>query len=133
MSAFTVHTNIEGNLTADPTLRETSNGLAVCNMRVAVTSRTRASNGELREATQFVPVVAWGDLGVNANASLHKGTRVIVSGDMKQRTYTNKEGQPVYITELHADSIGVSLRWHVVAGIEKASEALVDAEPELVA
>jgi single-strand DNA-binding protein len=134
VSAFTVHTNIEGNLTDDVTLRRTANGLEVANMRVAVTSRTRSATGDMRETTQFVPVVAWRNLAVNAAATLSKGTRVMVAGDMKQRTYENKEGNTVYVTELHADSIGVSLRWHVVAGIEKAAEALATADDgELVA
>jgi single-strand DNA-binding protein len=124
MSAFTVHTTIEGNLTDDPILRHTASGMAVANMRVAVTSRTRASNGEIHETTQFVPVVLWRDFAVNAAASLHKGDRVMVSGDLKERSYTTNEGNTVYIREIHADALGVSLRWHVVAGVEKAREVL---------
>lgn len=124
MSAFTVQTSIEGNLTDDPILRHTSTGRAVTNMRVACTSRTRLDNGEIKETTQFLTVVCWNDFAVNAAASLHKGDRVIVSGDMKQRTYTNNDGATVYVWELHANELGVSLRWHVVAGIEKAREAL---------
>jgi single-strand DNA-binding protein len=133
MSAFTVSASIEGNLVDEPTLRRTANGLDVANMRVAVTSRTSDGNGGFRETTQFVPVVAWRNLGVNAAASLHKGTRIMVEGDLKQRTYKNKDGIDVYVSELHATSIGVSLRWHVVAGIEKASEALVPAEDDELA
>ena len=134
MSAFTVHASIEGNLTADPILRNTASGMAVANFRVAVTSRSAVGNGEFRETTQYVPVVAWRDLGTNAAASLAKGTRVTVSGDMKQRKYTNAEGNDVYIQELHADSIGISLRWHVVpaGAITKAKDALVPADMDSV-
>lgn len=129
MSAFTIHTNIEGNLTSDPELRFTSNGLPVCNMRVAVNSRRRLDNGELVERTEYITVVAWRDMATHAAASLVKGHRVMVGGNIKERSYTNREGNTVYVRELHADSLGVSLRWHVVAGIEKANEAL--AQPEL--
>lgn len=124
MSAFTVHTTIEGNLTDNPVLRQTASGLDVANVRVAVTNRTRLASGELHETTQFVPVVLWREFARNAAATLHKGDRVIVSGDMKNRQYENAEGNTVYTSELHADALGVSLRWHVVAGIEKAREAL---------
>lgn len=130
MSAFTVHTNIEGNLTADPVIRKTASGLDVANFRVAVTSRSAiAGTGEFRETTQFVPVVVWRDMAVNAAASLTKGTRVMVGGDVKQRTYKNADNVDVYISELHADSLGVSLRWHVVpnGAISKAREVLVPA------
>ena len=128
MSAFTINTQFEGNLTADPELRHTNrDGIPVCNMRVAVTSRVRAGNGEFVDSTEFMNVVTWRGLAENSAASLRKGTRVIVSGQVKNRSYDDAEGNTKYITEVHAESIGVSLRWHVVAGVEKASEALADA------
>lgn len=128
MSAFTINSNFEGNLVADPELRETNrDGIPVCNFRVAVTSRVRAGNGEFVDSTEYMNVVAWRGLAENAAASLHKGTRVIVNGQVKNRSYEDKDGNMRYITEVHADSLGVSLRWHVAAGIEKASEALATA------
>ena len=128
MSAFTINSQFEGNLVADPELRSTTrDGIPVANFRVAVTSRVRAGNGEFMDSTEYMNVVAWRGLAENAAASLHKGTRVIVSGQVKNRSYEDAEGNTRYTTEVHADSIGVSLRWHVVAGVEKASEALASA------
>lgn len=132
MSAFTVHTTIEGNLTDDITLNHTASGIDVANARVAVTARTRLANGEMHESTQYVPVVFWRNFARNASATLSKGDRIIVSGDLKERSYENKDGQTVYVRELHADQVGVSLRWHVVAGIEKAREALAPVAEEQV-
>ena len=127
MSAFTINTTFEGNLVDDPILRETSDGTPVANLRVAVTSRTRLGNGEFKETTQYQSVVLWGSMATNANATLSKGSRVVVSGDLKNRKYDDSEGVTHYVTEVHASMIGVSLRWHVAAGIEKANQALASA------
>lgn len=124
MSAFTITSTFEGNLTSDITLRETGSGKAVGNARVAVTQRVRVGANEFVDRNEFINVVLWGDMAVNAAACLHKGNRVIVSGDLKQRSYTGKDGNERYVTEVHANMFGASVRWHVVAGIEKAKEAL---------
>lgn len=130
MSAFTIHTMTEGNLVSDPVLRETSAKKPVCNFRIAVTQRLRVNGNEFVDRTEYLDVVAWGDMAVNAHASFHKGTRVIVAGDIRERSYETTDGSTRYVRELHADMLGVSTRWHVVAGIEKAKDAL--AQPELV-
>tara|TARA_R110000868_G_scaffold172746_3_gene408730 strand:- start:8872 stop:9294 length:423 start_codon:yes stop_codon:yes gene_type:complete len=133
MSAFTINTTLEGNVVEDLSLRKTNTGLDVANMRVAVTTRT-VRNGKEYENTEFITCVLWNQLGVNAAMSLSKGDRVIVTGDLRTRSFEGKDGNTRYVTEIVADSVGVSLRWHVVAGIEKASEALAsaDSEPALV-
>lgn len=126
MSAFTINTTAEGNLVADPVLRTTNSGLEVCNFRIAVTTRSMR-NGQEMEHTEYINVVAWNSLGVNANASLSKGDRVIVQGDLRNRTFEGKDGNTIPVTEIVAQSVGVSLRWHVVAGVEKAKDALASA------
>lgn len=126
MSAFTINTTLEGNVVEDITLRKTASGQDVANMRVAVTTRTMR-NGEEFESTEFITCVLWNHLGVNAAASLSKGDRVIVAGDLRSRSYDDKNGNTRYVTEIVASNVGVSLRWHVVAGIEKSNEALVSA------
>lgn len=130
MSAYTINTTFEGNLVDDVILRETNSGRPVANFRVAVTSRTALPNGQFRETTQFQNVVAWNGMAVNAAASLAKGNRVIVSGDLRDRQYDDKDGVTRYVKEVHANMIGVSLRFHVTAGIEKASEALAQESAE---
>lgn len=124
MSAFTINTQAEGNLGNDPTLRTTSNGTAVANFRMAVTQQFRNAAGTITEHTEWINVVVWGEMARNVQATLRKGHRAIVTGNLKQRSFEGREGDTIYTTELHADSVGLSLRWHVAAGVEKAKEAL---------
>ena len=99
-----------GNLTKDPELRYTTTGRGVASFGLAVNRRYQ-QNGEWQEQVSFFNVVAWGDLGENAAASLNKGNRVIVTGRLEQRSYDTKEGEKRNITEVVADELGPSLRW----------------------
>jgi single-strand DNA-binding protein len=99
-----------GNITRDPELRYTTGGRGVASFGLAVNRRWQ-QNGEWQEAVSFFNIVAWAELGENAAASLTKGSRVIVTGRLEQRSYDNKEGQKVNITEVIADDLGPSLRW----------------------
>lgn len=110
--------HIEGNLTADPELRFTRAGDAVANFRVAQTDG-RVVNGERLEHTEYISVVAWRTLGENAAMSLSKGSRVIVTGKLRQRK-ANVNGEDRYYTEIHADNVSVSLRWATVGEIERS-------------
>jgi len=103
-------TTIVGNLTRDPELRFTTGGRGQASMGVAV-SRRWQSNGEWQEATSFFNVVAWGTLGENVAASLTKGTRVVVTGRLEQRTYETKDGEKRSVVEIIADEIGPSMRY----------------------
>jgi single-strand DNA-binding protein len=108
-----------GNLTRDPELRYTTGGRGVASFGLAVNRRWQ-QNGEWQEAVSFFNIVAWADLGENAAASLTKGSRCIVTGRLEQRSYDNKEGQKVNITEVIADDLGPSLRW-AQAQVERIS------------
>ncbi len=99
-----------GNLTREPELRFTTGGRATASFGLAVSRRYQV-NGEWQEQTSFFNVVAWGTLGENAAASLAKGTRVIVTGRLEQRSYETKEGEKRSVVEIIADEIGPSLRW----------------------
>jgi single-strand DNA-binding protein len=99
-----------GNLTRDPELRYTTGGRGVASAGLAV-SRRFQRNGEWEEETSFFNIVAWGDLGENLAASCGKGTRVIVTGDMRQRSYDDREGNTKSVVELNATGIGPDLRW----------------------
>lgn len=99
-----------GNLTREPELRFTTGGRATASFGLAV-SRRYQMNGEWQEQTSFFNVVAWGTLGENAAASLSKGTRIIVTGRLEQRTYETQQGEKRNIVEVIADEIGPSLRW----------------------
>jgi len=108
-----------GNLTKDPELRYTATGRGVASFGLAVNRRYQ-QNGEWQEQVSFFNVVAWGDLGENAAASLNKGNRIVVTGRLEQRSYDTKEGEKRSITEVVADELGPSLRWAQVQ-IERIS------------
>ena len=113
-----------GNLTQDPELRFTASGQGVASFGLAVNRRYQL-NGEWQEKVSFFNVVAWGDLGENAAASLNKGNRIIVTGRLEQRSYDTKEGEKRSITEVVADELGPSLRWAQVQ-IERISRDSAD-------
>ena len=100
-----------GNLTEDPELRFTQGGLAVVTVRVASNRRWTDRDGAEQEETTYLNATCWRDQAENVAGSLKKGDRVIVMGRVKVRSYENKEGQTVYVTEIEADEIAPSLRW----------------------
>ena len=106
------HVSITGNITRDPELRFTPTGQAICNFGVAVNRRwqNRQTN-EWEESTSFFDVVAWGSLGENVAQSLTRGSRVIVSGRLDQRSWETQDGEKRSKVEIVADEVGPSLRW----------------------
>ena len=100
-----------GNLTDDPELRFTQGGAPVASFRVASNRRFTDRSGNQQEETTFLNVNAWRDLAENAAESLSKGDRVIVIGRVRVRSYDNRDGQTVWVTEIEADEIAPSLRW----------------------
>jgi single-strand DNA-binding protein len=103
---------IVGNLTRDPELRFTPTGQATATFGVAVNRVwTDRQSQERKEATSFLDVVCWGQLAENAAQSLTRGTRVIVSGRLDQRSWENQEGEKRSKIEITADEVSPSLRW----------------------
>src|SRR3954466_4387965 len=85
---------IVGNLTDDPELRYTPNGAAVAKFRVAVSPRFKDENGQWKDGdTSYFSVSAWRALAENAAESLTRGTRVVVTGRLKQRSWESQEGE----------------------------------------
>jgi single-strand DNA-binding protein len=114
------HTSIVGNLAADPELRFTNNGTPVANLRVAVTTRVQDKDGTWRDGeTSFHKVNVWRDQAHNLTDSLAKGDRVMVTGRLRQRTWETPEGDKRTVTEIDADEVGASLRFHT-AKLERA-------------
>jgi single-strand DNA-binding protein len=104
---------VVGNLTADPELRYTQNGLAVANFTIASTPRSfdRAS-GEWKDGEAlFLRASVWREFAEHVAGSLTKGSRVIATGRLKQRSYETKEGEKRTSIELEIDEIGPSLRY----------------------
>jgi single-strand DNA-binding protein len=121
MAGDTVIT-VVGNLTADPELRFTPSGAAVANFTVASTPRTfdRQSNEWKDGEALFMRCNIWRDAAENVAESLTKGSRVIVSGRLKQRSYDTREGEKRTVVELEVDEIGPSLRY-ATAKVNRAS------------
>jgi single-strand DNA-binding protein len=105
-----------GNLTDQPEVRFTSMGTAVANFTIASTSRV--FDREAREwrdgDTLFMRCTVWQQSAENLADSLAKGTRVIVSGRLRQRSFETREGEKRTTVELVVDEIGVSLRYATV-------------------
>ena len=112
MAGETVITVI-GNLTGDPELRFTPSGAAVANFTVASTPRQfdRQSNEFKDGDTLFMRCSIWREAAENVAESLTKGTRVIASGRLVQRSYETREGEKRTVVELQVDEIGPSLRY----------------------
>src|SRR4051812_16487058 len=104
---------VVGNLTADPELRYTQNGLAVANFTIASTPRTfdRQANDWKDGEALFLRASVWRDFAEHVAGSLSKGSRVIATGRLKQRSYETKEGERRTAIELEVDEIGPSLRY----------------------
>ncbi len=104
---------VVGNLTADPELRFTPSGAAVANFTVASTPRTfdRQSNEWKDGDTLFMRCSIWREAAENVAESLTKGTRVIVTGRLVQRSYETREGEKRTVVELQVDEVGPSLRY----------------------
>jgi len=104
---------VVGNLTADPELRYTQNGLAVANFTIASTPRSfdRQSNDWKDGEALFLRASVWREFAENVAGSLSKGSRVVATGRLKQRSYETKEGERRTSIELEVDEIGPSLRY----------------------
>jgi single-strand DNA-binding protein len=115
---------VVGNLTSDPELRYTQNGLAVANFTIASTPRNfdRASNDWKDGESLFLRASVWREFAEHVAGSLTKGTRVVATGRLKQRSYETKEGEKRTSIELEVDEIGPSLRY-ATAQITRATSS----------
>lgn len=105
--------SVVGNLTADPELRYTQNGLAVVNFTIASTPRNfdRQANDWKDGDALFLRASCWREFAEQVAGSLTKGSRVVATGRLKQRSYETKEGEKRTSIELEVDEIGPSLRY----------------------
>jgi len=113
-----------GNLTRDPELRFTPSGAAVANFTVASTPRTfdrQTSEWKDGEAL-FLRCNIWREAAENVAESLTRGSRVIVTGRLKQRSFETREGEKRTVVELEVDEIGPSLKY-ATAKVNKASRS----------
>jgi len=113
---------VVGNLTADPELRFTPSGAAVANFTVASTPRkfnAQTNQWEDMDAL-FMRCNIWRQAAENVAESLTRGSRVVVTGRLRQRSYDTKEGEKRTVVELEVDEIGPSLKY-ATAKVNKVS------------
>jgi len=101
-----------GNVTRDPELRYTPSGQTVATFGLAVNRRwqNRQTN-EWEEQVSFFDIKAWAGLAENIAESIARGTRVIVTGRLEQRSWENDNGEKRSKVEVVADEVAPSLRW----------------------
>jgi single-strand DNA-binding protein len=115
---------VVGNLTADPELRFTPSGAAVANFTVASTPRIYdRQSGEWKDGEAlFLRCNIWREAAENVAESLTRGSRVIVTGRLKQRSFETRDGEKRTVVEVEVDEIGPSLRY-ATAKVNKASRS----------
>jgi single-strand DNA-binding protein len=122
MAGETVLT-VVGNLTADPEINHTQGGQTVANFTIASTPRTfdRQANEWKDGEALFLRASCWREMADHAAQSLTRGSRVIATGRLKQRSYETKEGEKRTVVELEVDEIGPSLRY-ATATVQRAQQ-----------
>jgi single-strand DNA-binding protein len=123
---------LAGNLTDDPELRFTPNGVAVANFRLAVDQRVWDIDGWKDGETSFFRVSVWRDQAEHVSRSLDKGARCVVVGRLRSRSWETPEGQRRSAVEVDAEEVGMSLRFAPVVSppAEAATAQPEPAKPE---
>lgn len=131
MSANAQEITVIGNVTTDPELRFTSNGTAVANFTVAKNTQWYDSNKNqwMENEPLFFRCNVWREQAENVAESIRKGDRVVVYGQLQNRTFQTKEGEKRSVWEITVDEIGASLKW-ASAVIAKTQNTEPEAEPE---
>jgi single-strand DNA-binding protein len=112
---------LTGNLTDDPELRFTPNGVAVANFRLAVDQRVWDTDGWKDGESSYFRVNVWRDQAEHVSRSLHKGARCVVVGRLKSRSWETPEGQRRSAVEVDAEEVGMSMRFAPAAPAAEAS------------
>ncbi len=94
-----------GRLTKDPDVRYTQgeSSTAIARYTLAVDRRFARRDQQDAQTADFIGIVAFGKAGEFAEKYLKKGTKIIVTGRIQTGSYTNKDGQKVYTTDVVAE------------------------------
>jgi single-strand DNA-binding protein len=114
---------LTGNLTDDPELRFTPNGVAVANFRLAVDQRVWDTDGWKDGESSYFRVNVWRDQAEHVSRSLQKGARCVVVGRLKSRSWETPEGQRRSAVEVDAEEVGMSMRFAPAAQPAEAATA----------
>jgi len=115
-----------GNLTRDPELRYTPQGIPVVNLRIAVNHRFKGRDGEQREETCFVTVVVWDKMAEICNQYLQKGRQIFVEGRLQSRSWQDNEGKNRNVIEVRA----IRVQFMPSFSREQQEEVNLGKEPE---
>jgi single-strand DNA-binding protein len=119
-----------GALGTEPELRTTPNGADVVNFSVATNERTKNAEGKWVDgATSWFRVAAWGTLGRNAHASLHKGQRVVVQGVLRITEYSTASNGVSKSADVRALALGHDLTFGTSTFTKGGPPAVVQAPP----
>lgn len=114
---------IVGTVTADPDLRFTSGGDAVCSFSLAWNPRKKDASGAwVNGDPSFFRCTAWRDSAENIAASITKGTRVVVTGEISARNWEDRDGNKRTSIEINVDECAPSLRW-ATAQVERTERS----------
>ena len=103
---------VVGNVTRDPEIRYTPSGQTVATFGLAVNRRWQnKATQEWEEQVSFFDVKCWAQMAENVSESLGRGSRVIVTGRLEQRSWETDQGDKRSKVEIIADEVGPSLRW----------------------
>ena len=97
-----------GNIVRDPEIRRTKTGKMVAQFTVATNDSYTTGDGEVKERTSYIPVVAWGKMAEGLQG-VGKGAKVCAEGRYTSRSYETPDGTKKYVTEVIANFVGVSV------------------------
>lgn len=98
-------TMLIGRLGADPELRHTQSGDAVCNFTMATSEKWKGKDGEMQEKTEWHRIVAWKKVAEICDKYLSKGKQVYIEGRLQTRKWEDKDGNKRYTTEIVANQV----------------------------
>lgn len=121
-----------GNLTKDPELRYTPQGIAVVNLRMAINRKFKNKNQELKEEVCFITAVAWDKQAETCNQYLHKGSPLFVEGRLQSRSWEDNSGQKRNVIEVRAERIqflgGAPAKAVAAAPVEQQAQQVQQAQ-----
>jgi len=117
-----------GNLTKDPELRYTPQGVAVANLRMAVNRKYRTKDQELKEEVCFITAVVWSKQAETCNQYLHKGSSLLVEGRLQSRSWEDTTGAKRSVIEVRAERV----QFMGAPGQAKTASPVSAAAPEVL-
>ncbi|MCA9381247.1 single-stranded DNA-binding protein [Candidatus Dojkabacteria bacterium] len=113
-----------GNLTRDPILRESSNGVVVCTFGIATNTSWKDGDGNVQERAEFHNIVAFNKLAEICAQVLSTGMLVYVEGELRTRAKTKEDGEKYYKTEIKLnDMLLLNSKDRSPVGVDAAKEA----------